>query len=143
MVIRRADGDPMSRPYLPPGRFAIRVVNPLVRWAGAASTLEVRRRATGLSHRVPVNVLRFAGARYLIALRGETEWARNLRKSGTAPSRGSDGDVFSSRWLELPVKQRRPVIAAYGRRWKGPARRFFDRLPDPARHPVFRLDPAE
>lgn len=141
-MTRPADGDPMSRPYLPPGRFAIRVVNPLVRWAGAASTLEVPRRASGLPHRVPVNVLRFANGRYLIALRGETEWARNLREAGHCTlERFGRQRIFAA--VELPIDQRRPVIEAYGRRWKGPARRFFDRPPDPARHPVFRLDPAE
>src|SRR5436309_1992126 len=44
--------------------------------------LEVRGRTSGLPRRTPVNLLELDGERYLVAPRGDTQWARNLRVSG-------------------------------------------------------------
>ena len=44
--------------------------------------LEVKGRSSGQPRRTPVNLLDFDGERYLVAPRGETQWARNLRASG-------------------------------------------------------------
>src|SRR5439155_10058835 len=44
--------------------------------------LEVRGRSSGLARRTPVNLLTLDGERYLVAPRGDTQWARNLRVSG-------------------------------------------------------------
>jgi hypothetical protein len=103
----------MTPRYRPPGWFAVRVINPLVRWLGAASTLHVSRRTTGALQRVPVNVVELADGRYLVSVRGRTEWVRNLRAAGRA------------RW------------------GTGQVRRLLDQLPDPDDHPVFRLDPLD
>ena len=45
--------------------------------------LAVRGRKSGERRTVPVNLLEYDGARYLVAPRGETQWVRNLRASGT------------------------------------------------------------
>src|ERR1039457_410189 len=45
--------------------------------------LSVRGRRTGRWHTVPVAVLDHDRERYLLAPRGETDWALNLRASGT------------------------------------------------------------
>ena len=72
-----------------PGWFTKNVFNRLV--AGltrlgvslfGSRVLEVRGRSSGLPRRTPVNLLKFGGERYLVAPRGDTQWARNLRVSG-------------------------------------------------------------
>jgi len=49
---------------------------------GGAPGLAVRGRTSGRWRTVPVNVLELEGQRYLVAPRGETQWARNLRATG-------------------------------------------------------------
>ncbi|WP_371782484.1 hypothetical protein [Streptosporangium subroseum] len=115
-------------------------MNPLIRRLGTAGTLEVVRRRTGTLQRVPVNVLEIAGNRYLVSMRGQTHWVRNLREAGhcTLHRRGRRCAYLA---VELFGERRPPIIAAYGDRWR--VRRFFEKMPDPADHPVFRLDPAD
>jgi hypothetical protein len=126
--------------YVRPGWFTVHVINPLVRWAGLASTLDVARRVSGTTQRVPVNVLELNGDRYLVAVRGHTQWVWNLRAAGHCAVRRHLRRVRYQA-TELPVAERPAVIAAYRARWHqvGP---FFEQLPDPADHPVFRLEAA-
>src|SRR5207302_9042276 len=57
--------------------------------------LAVRGRKTGAWQTVPVNVLEHAGARYLVAPRGETQWVRNVRASGGGELRlGATREAF-------------------------------------------------
>ena len=46
--------------------------------------LQVRGRKTGRVYTTPVNILTHNSHRYLVAPRGETQWARNARASGEA-----------------------------------------------------------
>ncbi len=118
------------------------MLNPLVRALGAATTLEVVRRRTGETQRIPVNVLESGGRRYLVSARGETEWVRNLRASSHCTLRRR-GRQAGYRATELPISERPAVIAEYRARWDSQVRRFFEQLPEPAAHPVFRLEPAD
>jgi deazaflavin-dependent oxidoreductase (nitroreductase family) len=111
----------------------------VARWLGAASTLEVARRRSGTPQRLPVNVLEHPGQRYLVAVRGETEWVRNVRAAGRCEV-GRRGTRHAYRAVELPVAERAEVIAAYRARWDSQVRRFWERLPGPEDHPVFRLE---
>ena len=79
----------MTDRYVAPGWFTHRVFNPTVAainrlgvsvWG--SRVLEVRGRKSGQPRRTPVNVLAFESQRYLVAPRGDTQWARNLRASG-------------------------------------------------------------
>jgi len=72
-----------------PGWFTTNVFNRIV--AGltrcgvdllGSRVLEVKGRSSGVPRRTPVNLLDLDGERYLVAPRGETQWARNLRVSG-------------------------------------------------------------
>ncbi|MBX7265531.1 nitroreductase family deazaflavin-dependent oxidoreductase [Micromonospora sp. Llam7] len=129
--------------YRRPGWFVVRVANPLMRWLGAASTLDVPRRITGTRQRVPVNILELDGQRYLVSVRGRTEWVRNLRAAGHCTVRHR-GRHARYRAVEISGDPRERTLAAYRHRWgAGPVRRLLDELPDPADHPTFRLDPAE
>ena len=44
------------------------------------------------------------------------------------------------RSVELPIEERPPVIAAYRAKVGKEVNQYFDKLPDPADHPVFRLE---
>jgi len=96
-----------------------------------------------------LNLLEHQGVHYLVAPRGETEWVRNLRTSGTGELRlGSRRDAF--RAIELEGTEKLPILRAYLDRWWFEVSRFFD-LAGPQvsdseiarvepQHPVFRIE---
>jgi deazaflavin-dependent oxidoreductase (nitroreductase family) len=146
-----------SGAYRRPGWVARKVVNRVVAAATRAGisvsgsrVLEVRGRSSGEPRRVPLVVLSFGGDRYLIAARGETQWARNLRTAGEGVLLlGRRREHF--RATELEVQERGPILRAYLRAWEWEVGRFFggvgpDAEPDELRrvaadHPVFRIEP--
>ena len=85
-------------------------------------------------------VLDHGGESYLVAPRGNTEWARNLRaaKSGRLQRKGCVEEFAA---VEVPVGERSPLIGAYLEQFS----RFptvagtFRQLPDPADRPTFRI----
>jgi len=99
--------------------------------------------------RTPVNLLEFEGQRYLVAPRGDTQWARNLRVSGEGRLRlGRKLEPFTA--IEVTDEaEKAAILRAYLRRWKAEVSAFFDGVrPDAseeelrriaAKHPVFRL----
>jgi deazaflavin-dependent oxidoreductase (nitroreductase family) len=128
--------------YLRPGFFIRRIANPLVRLFGAATTLAVRGRRSGEWHTVPVNVLELDGDRYLVAPRGETQWVRNVRAAGGGELRRR-GRVEPFRAEEVvDAEERARIVGAYLDRWGRQVKAQFEKLPDPADHPVFRIEPA-
>ncbi len=138
-----------------PGWFTAHVFNPII--AGltrlgisvmGSRVLEVAGRSSGQPRRTPVNLLTFEGQRYLVAPRGETQWARNLRASGQGRLLvGRRSESFTA--VELSDAQKPPVLRAYLKRWKFEVGVFFDGVgPDSteqellgaaAKHPVFLL----
>jgi deazaflavin-dependent oxidoreductase (nitroreductase family) len=135
------DGNRSQSRYLRPGWFVSRVMNPIVMRAGIAPTLVVRGRRSGELRTVPVNVLELDGARYLVAPRGTTEWVRNLRAAGTGELRRR-GKTERFRATEVANELKPPIVKAYLDKWGSQVKSQFDALPDPADHPVFRLEPA-
>jgi deazaflavin-dependent oxidoreductase (nitroreductase family) len=127
--------------YLRPGFFIRRIANPLASVFGAATTLAVRGRQSGEWKTVPVNVLDVDGERYLMAVRGETEWVRNLRAAGAGELRRR-GKVEPFRATEVvDADERARIVGAYLDRYGRQVKAQFERLPDPADHPVFRIEP--
>jgi deazaflavin-dependent oxidoreductase (nitroreductase family) len=131
-----------DEPYLPPNWMLSHVGNRMAALFGRRflSRLTVPGRSSGRPRSVPVAVLEHEGCRYLIAPRGRTHWVRNLRASGEGVLRHDRGNwTFTAE--EVPVEQRATLIAEYRRQFD----RFptvaesFERLPDPADHPTFRL----
>jgi hypothetical protein len=124
--------------YLKPTWFVRRVFNPIAMKTGIAGTetLAVRRRKSGGILTVPVTSVEHAGARYLVSTRGESDWVRNLRAAGTAELNGT---AMSA--TELPVAERAPILEAYRAKLGKQVESYFTKLPDPADHPVFRLEP--
>jgi deazaflavin-dependent oxidoreductase (nitroreductase family) len=126
--------EPRPRRYLKPDAFTQRVFNPFVAWlvrrgvsiAGAA-VLEVVGRRSGEPRRTPVNPLPLGGERYLLAPRGETEWVRNIRVSGTAALlRGRKREQIAV--TEVPDAEKLPIIRAYLKAWAWEVGAFFEGL---------------
>ena len=74
--------------------------------------LEVRGRRSGKPRRVPVKVLEVEGERYVVSLRGSSDWVRNLRSQETARLRFGRRieDVVAT---ELADDEKRPIVRAY------------------------------
>ena len=127
--------------YLQPPWVVARVINPVLMRTGMLPTLAVRGRRSGQWRTVPVNVLVFNGSRYLVAPRGTTDWVRNLRAAGTGEIRRR-GRTDRFRAVEIADAEKPPIIQAYLDRWGGQVKAQFAEMPDPADHPVFRLEQA-
>jgi deazaflavin-dependent oxidoreductase (nitroreductase family) len=139
-----------------PGWFTTNVFNRLIAALTGSGVsvlgsrvLEVKGRSSGQPRRTPVNLLDLDGERYLVAPRGETQWARNLRASGTGRLFvGKRSESFTA--TELGDEEKAPVLRAYLKRWKFEVGVFFDGVgPDSSeqelrgaapKHPVFRID---
>jgi deazaflavin-dependent oxidoreductase (nitroreductase family) len=124
--------------YLAPGWLVRNVLNPVAMRTGMAAVLSVKTRKTGRRQTLPVNVLEFDGTDYLVSVRGETQWVRNLRAAGECEVRGK-GESRRLAATEIPIADRAPIVGAYRQRWGAQVRRYFAALPDDADHPVFAL----
>lgn len=128
--------------YIRPPWFASHVGNRMASLFGRRfiSQLIVAGRHSGRPRAVPVAVLEHEGNRYLVAPRGDTHWARNLRAArGGRLRKGGRTMEFGAE--EVEVAARPPLIAAYRERFdRFPmVAKAFEQLPDPADHPVFRI----
>jgi hypothetical protein len=123
--------------YRKPMLFTRKVFNPLAMRFGISGVkaLAVRRRRSGTLQRVPLIAVERDGMRYLVSPRGETDWVRNLRAAGEA-----EFDAQPVRATEVPVAERPPIIALYREVAGKAVASHFKALPDPADHPIFRLD---
>jgi len=144
--------------YRRPDWFTKNVFNPAVAGltrlgisVAGSRVLEVPGRKTGVPRRTPVNLLELDGERYLVAPRGNTQWARNLRAGGAGRLFvGRRSEAFTA--TELSDDDKVPVLRAYLRRWKWEVGMFFEGVgPDSredelreiaSRHPVFRIQRA-
>ena len=146
---------PVPPHYRRPDWFTQHVFNPAVAGltrlgisVAGSRVLEVPGRKSGVPRRTPVNLLELDGERYLVAPRGNTQWARNLRAGGAGRLLvGRRSEAFTATELSDDVKV--PVLRAYLRRWKWEVGMFFEAVgpdsPDEGlrriapRHPVFRI----
>ncbi|MSQ06802.1 MAG: DUF385 domain-containing protein [Dehalococcoidia bacterium] len=141
--------------YHRPGWFLAQVNNRVIAFLAGrlgislrgARLLSVPGRASGMRRTTPVNLLEHEGQRYLVAPRGQTQWARNLRAAGGGDLR-LGRNVQSFRVAELADDEKPPVLRAYLRRWKLETGRFFEVAPNASdaefrriasSHPVFRI----
>jgi deazaflavin-dependent oxidoreductase (nitroreductase family) len=152
-------GVSMTEHYQRPGWFTKQVFNRAVAGltrlgisVAGSRVLEVRGRTSGEWRRTPVNLLRFEGARYLVAPRGHTQWVRNLRASPEGRLLvGRRAEPF--RAVEMPDREKAPLLRAYLKRWKWEVGVFFGGVgPDSTNeelariapdHPVFRVEGGE
>jgi hypothetical protein len=112
--------------------------------------LEVRGRKSGRTISLPVDLLDLDGRRYLVCVRGDSNWVRNARAAG---------EIVLARALrrhryvvrKVPASMRPPLLKAYLDRFASEVQRFF---PVPkgspveafedlsSRYPVFELQPC-
>jgi deazaflavin-dependent oxidoreductase (nitroreductase family) len=131
---------PVSRAQAQTPWFIKNVMNPIFTLTGAFPIITVRGRRTGKVYRTPINLLEVDGVRYLLSPRGETGWSRNLRAVGEVSVK-QKGAERRYRAVEVPVEERPSLITAYLEKWGNQTRDQFAKLPDPADHPAFRLEP--
>jgi len=133
-----AEGRP--RPYVRPSAFLNKVLNPITVALGRKTVLCVRGRKSGKFLKVPMDPpFEWNGTRYLVSPRGETHWARNLRAAGEADLR-TRGRLERVRVVELNGAERDAVVKTYASTITCNCRRSMEMLPDPADHPVFRIE---
>lgn len=133
----------VAGPYIRPSRFMSAVVNPIVRRLGVAPTLIVRGRNSGQRIVVPLGApLELDGQRYLVSGRGETHWVRNLRAAGRGEFRWH-GRTQPFAATEVTGGARDRIVAEYRLALGSGVAPLFREIPDPADHPVFRMDPLD
>jgi hypothetical protein len=117
-----------------------RVLNPLVVLFHAKPVLFVRGRKSGRRLAVPMDApFEWQGQRYLVSPMGDTHWARNLRAAGEAEMRiGRRHERL--RIVELHGAERDAVVQTYAATITCGCTKYMRRLPDPADHPVFRIE---
>jgi len=122
-----------TRHYREPGWFTKHVFNKAV--AGAtrlgmsvwgSRVLEVKGRKTGAPRRTPVNLLALGDSTYLVAPRGEAEWARNVRAAGGRLDLLLGRSRTHYVATELFDEEKVLVLRAYLKRWKAEVGVFFD-----------------
>jgi hypothetical protein len=131
-----------------------RILTSLVRIGlirGHFYVLEVRGRNSGKAISLPVDPLDFAGRRYLVCARGNSNWVRNARAAGEVVlARAMRRRRYGVR--ELPADARPPILKAYLDRFANEVQRFFPVAKGSAveafndlatRYPVFELLPLE
>jgi len=147
----------MAEHYQRPGWFTTNVFNPAVAGLTRAGisvwgsrVLEVPGRKTGEPRRTPVNLLTVDGRRYLVAPRGNTQWVRNLRASGSGRLLvGRRAEEFTA--AEIADDEKPPLLRAYLKRWRMEVGVFFGGVGPGSsdeelrrigpEHPVFRIGP--
>ncbi len=144
--------------YIQPNWFTRNVFNRIVAWLAelgisvyGSRVLAVKGRKTGTWHTIPVNLLEYRGARYLVAPRGVTQWVRNVRAGSEAELRlGARRERV--KLVEIPEGDplKIELLRAYLRRWAFEVGVFFEGVDANAsddelrriapNHPVFRID---
>jgi hypothetical protein len=136
-------GAAQGRPgrYVHHGALMRRVFNPIMVLVGRNTVLFVRGRTSGKRLAVPMDPpFEWRGTRYFVSPLGDTHWARNLRAAGEGELRiHRHRERF--RVVELHGPERDAIVTAYANTITCGCRTYLRQLPDPADHPVFRIEP--
>ena len=140
VTIPRGGAEGRKGSYVRPGAFLNKVANPIVVALGRRTVLVVRGRKSGRLLKIPMDPpFNWSGTRYLVSPRGETHWARNLRAAGEADLR-MRGRREHIRVVEVQGAERDAVVKTYASTITCSCRQSMELLPDPADHPVFRIE---
>lgn len=128
--------------YIKPSWFFAKIFNSIALATGAVNSepMTVIKRGSKLPQTIPMTPVEVDGVKYLVSVRGETEWVKNVRanphvkltKSGTT-------DYVAA---EMPVEARNPILEAYKATASKATARLFRQLPEDSDHPVFALTPV-
>ena len=109
--------------------------------------LEVTGRKSGRIYSTPVDLLRHNGHTYLVSPRGQTQWVRNARASGTVTLRqGRTAERYALQ--ELGDEEKPEILKAYLDTYRRQVQRFFPVAagspieafrPQAARYPAFEI----
>jgi hypothetical protein len=128
--------------YVRPGFLISHVANPVMRHLRRSPALIVRGRSSGRALTVPMaEPFEIDGRRYLVSGRGETHWVRNLRAAGAAEFR-LHGTATPFRATEIRGAEHDAIVGTYRERLGHSVDPYFRAIPEPAGHPVFRMDPS-
>jgi hypothetical protein len=94
-----------------------------------------------VSRLVTVAPIEFDGVRYVVAARGPSGWVRSLRATKAVELLGRLGRG-RFRAVEVDGAERERVVSAYRKQLGRAVKDCFERLPNAADHPTFRLEPA-
>ena len=135
--------DTQSGRYVRSGFVMTHLVNPIVERLGGTLVLSVPGRRTGKPTRVPLGrPFDFEGERYLVSGGGQTNWARNLRAAGRGEFRlYGVTQPFQAFEIE-PGPEHDRIVAAYRQAQGRTVNAFFEQIPNPAEHVVFRVQPV-
>src|ERR1700730_2380886 len=126
-----------TAPYRRSGFFNNKIMNPLLAALRLAPSLTIRGRASGRKYTMPVLPLESKRRTSLVAPRGNTNWARNLRAVGEGDLR-LHGRRIHFKATEIPASQRAPLGTAYaqqhGKKYGGLVGQEFELMPEPP-HP--------
>jgi deazaflavin-dependent oxidoreductase (nitroreductase family) len=104
--------------------------------------LEVPGRRTGRPLQVSLVPWNVDGTWHLMSQYGVTDWVRKLRAAGGGRLRRK-GRTETFIAIEVHCEERERVIAAFDARTPKPFKTDFDRRPDAADHPSFRVEPVQ
>jgi hypothetical protein len=128
--------------YIKPSWFFARIFNRIALATGAANSqpLTVIKRGSKLPQTIPMTPVDVDGVKYLVSVRGETEWVQNVRANPHVKLTNSGATDYAA--TEVPVEARKSILEAYKATASKAIARFFRQLPDDADHPVFALTPG-
>lgn len=131
-----------ARRYVRPRWIQRRVGNQLAARFGPSMIfrLSVAGRHSGRTQTVPVVILHHNGARYVVSVHGDSDWARNLRATriATLANKKTTESIIAT---EVPVGERGVLLEAYLAEYgKSPGvKPTLRALPNPADHPIFHI----
>jgi deazaflavin-dependent oxidoreductase (nitroreductase family) len=127
-------------PYIKPGLIMKSLIGPIMIRTGRVPVLTVEGRVSGQPRSVPIGApVEVDGHKYLLSARGKTHWILNLRAAGCGSLR-SHGVTESFRAVEVLDEERDRVIATYRATYGKSVQQQFEKLPNAADHPTFRLE---
>jgi hypothetical protein len=129
--------------YLKPPWFTVKIFNKIAMATGisGSETLTVTKRGSKAPQQIPVLTVDVDGTKYLVSTRGESEWVKNVRAEPNVTIANKSG-TKSYIASEIPVEKRQPILDAYKVKAGKVVEGYFEKLPDPADHPVFTLTPT-
>ena len=131
----------MVRQYIKPSWFFARIFNPIALATGAVKSepMTVIKRRSNVPQTIPMTPVDVDGVKYVVSVRGETEWVRNVRANPHIKLPKSNTTDYVA--TEMPIEARKPILAAYRAAASKATHRLFRQLPEDADHPVFALTP--
>src|ERR1700681_4843542 len=127
-----------SMAYLKPPWFTAKIFNKIAMATGisGSETLTVTKRGSKEPQKIPVLTVDVDGAKYLVSTRGESQWVKNVRANPDVTLTTKSGTTTYVA-TEVPVQSRQPILDAYKVKGGKVVEGYFEKLPDPADHPVF------